>query len=356
VGSFASESVAAGHPDKLADRISDTILDALLQRDPEARVAVETMVSRSLTMVAGEVTALEIPPIAPIIKDVWPRSKSLVVDLKRQSPEIASGVDGGGAGDQGFMVGYATDETPEFMPLGQALANRLTRRMSQADGKAQVVVEYDDDHRPVRIDSVVVSMQHSPAIKVDVARQFIRDSILKPELANIPRYLVDKDTRLLINPAGPFTVGGPDADVGLTGRKIVVDSYGGAVPHGGGAFSGKDPTKVDRSAAYMARYVAKNIVAAGLARRCQVTLAYVIGVADPVMVSVDTFGTGRGSDGRLSELVRGHFRLTPSGIIETLDLRRPIYQATAVGGHFGREAAEGYFPWERLDKAEALKI
>ena len=370
---FTSESVTEGHPDKIADQISDSILDAILAQDPVGRVACETLVTTGLAMIAGEITTscyVDFPKIVrDTIKDVgYTRAKfgfdsdtcAVLSSIHEQSPDIAMGVDPGGAGDQGLMFGFACTETQELMPLPIMLAHKLVKGLSCArrdgvmdylrpDGKSQVSVEYDNG-RPVRVDTVVVSTQHSAEVSNETLRQDILERIVKRV---IPEELVDDKTRYLINPTGRFVVGGPHGDAGVTGRKIIVDTYGGAAPHGGGAFSGKDPTKVDRSACYMARYVAKNIVAAGLADRCQVQLAYAIGVAEPVSVYVDTFETGAVGDDKISELVRGHFKLTPRGIIETLDLRRPIYKKTAAFGHFGRTESE--FHWERTDKAAALK-
>ena len=370
---FTSESVTEGHPDKIADQISDSILDAILAQDPVGRVACETLVTTGMAMIAGEITTscyVDFPRIVrDTIKDVgYTRAKygfdsetcAVLSSIHEQSPDIAMGVDPGGAGDQGLMFGYACRETEELMPLPIMLAHKLVKGLSCArrdglldylrpDGKSQVSVEYDNG-TPVRIDTVVVSTQHS----AEVTNETLRDDILSKIISRvIPSEMVDNNTRYLINPTGRFVVGGPHGDAGVTGRKIIVDTYGGAAPHGGGAFSGKDPTKVDRSACYMARYVAKNVVAAGLADRCQVQLAYAIGVAEPVSVYVDTFGSGKVDDGRISELVRSHFKLTPRGIIETLDLRRPIYKKTAAFGHFGRTEPE--FTWERTDKATALK-
>ncbi len=370
---FTSESVSMGHPDKLADQISDGILDALLAQDPKSRVACETLVTTDYCVLAGEITTTAkvdyekvarevIAAVGYTHDDIGFDAKTCKVDVKlhSQSPDIAMGVDRDGAGDQGLMFGYACDETPELMPLPIALSHRILNRLTKArqtgevdwlrpDSKSQVTVEYDGD-RAVRIDTVVVSTQHSPKVTQEQIRDYIINKIIIPEL---PKDLVSGDIKYYINPTGNFVVGGPHGDCGLTGRKIIVDSYGGWGRHGGGAFSGKDPTKVDRSAAYMARHVAKNIVAAGLAERCEVQLAYAIGVADPVSVHVDTQGTGRVDDQRLCEVVREVFPLTPSGIIKYLDLRRPIYRKTAAGGHFGRSEPE--FRWESTDKAEALK-
>jgi S-adenosylmethionine synthetase len=369
---FTSESVTEGHPDKIADQISDSILDAILAQDPVGRVACETLVTTGLAIIAGEITTscyVDFPRIVrETIKDVgYTRAKfgfdsetcAVLSSIHEQSPDIAQGVDPGGAGDQGLMFGYACTETPELMPLPIMLAHKLVKGLSCArrdglleylrpDGKSQVSVEYENG-KPVRVDTVVVSTQHSSTVDNDTLREDITDKIVNRV---IPEDMRDSKTRVLINPTGRFVVGGPHGDAGVTGRKIIVDTYGGAAPHGGGAFSGKDPTKVDRSACYMARYVAKNVVAAGLAERCMVQLAYAIGVAEPVSVFIDTFGTGQISDDRVSELVRAHFKLTPRGIIESLDLRRPIYKKTAAFGHFGRTEPE--FTWERTDKAAAL--
>jgi len=370
---FTSESVTEGHPDKIADQISDSILDAILAQDPVGRVACETLVTTGLAIIAGEITTscyVDFPKIVrETIKDVgYTRAKfgfdsetcAVLSSIHEQSPDIAQGVDPGGAGDQGLMFGYACNETEELMPLPIMLAHKLVRGLSEArrsgeldylrpDGKSQVTVEYDGP-KPVRVDTVVISTQHSSTVDNDTLREDITDKIVNKV---IPSHLMDSKTRILINPTGRFVVGGPHGDAGVTGRKIIVDTYGGAAPHGGGAFSGKDPTKVDRSACYMARYVAKNIVAAGLADRVTVQLAYAIGVAEPVSVLIDTDGTGTIPDDRLSEIVRANFKLTPRGIIESLDLRRPIYKKTAAFGHFGRTEPE--FTWERTDKANALR-
>jgi S-adenosylmethionine synthetase len=370
---FTSESVTEGHPDKIADQISDSILDAILAQDPVGRVACETLVTTGMAIIAGEITTscyVDFPKIVrETIKDVgYTRAKygfdsetcAVLSSIHEQSPDIAMGVDPGGAGDQGLMFGFACTETEELMPLPIMLAHKLVKGLSCArrdgvmeylrpDGKSQVSVEYDNG-KPVRVDTVVVSTQHSASVTNETLREDIQDKIINRV---IPADMVDKNTKYLINPTGRFVVGGPHGDAGVTGRKIIVDTYGGAAPHGGGAFSGKDPTKVDRSACYMARYVAKNIVAAGLADRCQVQLAYAIGVAEPVSVYVDTFGTGVVNDDKISELVRAHFKLTPRGIIETLNLRRPIYKKTAAFGHFGRTEPE--FTWEKTDKANGLR-
>ena len=370
---FTSESVTEGHPDKIADQISDAVLDAALSEDPNARVACETLVTTGLVVVAGEITTSAQIDFSRVARDTireigYTRAKfgfdsetcSVLSALDRQSPDIAMGVDTGGAGDQGLMFGFACNETPELMPLPIQLAHMLARRLSEVrksgelpylrpDGKSQVTVEYRDG-RPFRVDAVVISSQHDPGVTNEQLRADIEAKVIRH---TVSADLLDDNTKFHINPTGRFVTGGPQGDAGLTGRKIIVDTYGGYAPHGGGAFSGKDPTKVDRSAAYMARYVAKNIVAAGLADRCLVQLAYAIGVADPVSVLVDTGGTGRVSEGVLAKLVREHFALTPLGIIEELKLRRPIYRATAAYGHFGR--VENGFAWEKTDKAELLR-
>jgi S-adenosylmethionine synthetase len=370
---FTSESVTEGHPDKIADQISDAVLDAVLSQDAMGRVACETLVTTGLAMVAGEITTSAVLDYSEIVRGVirevgYTRAKygfdadtcAVISSLKRQSPDIAMGVDTGGAGDQGLMFGYACDETDELMPLPIVLAHKLVRRLAEVrksgalpflrpDGKSQVTVEYVDD-RPARVDCVVISTQHSDT----VSNREIHDNIVKEVIHHVvPPSLLDSRTKFHINPTGRFVVGGPMGDAGLTGRKIIVDTYGGYSRHGGGALSGKDPTKVDRSACYMARYVAKNLVAAGLARRAEVQLAYAIGVAEPVSVMVDTFETGMIPDEQMTDLVRSVFSLTPRGIIESLDLRRPIYRPTAAYGHFGR--SEPTFTWERSDKAETLR-
>jgi S-adenosylmethionine synthetase len=353
--------------------VSDAVLDAVLAADPTGRVACETLVTTGLIVLAGEVTTTCTGDFAGVarqaVSDVgYTRAKygfdaetcAVVSALHGQSPDIALGVDPGGAGDQGLMFGYACSDTPELMPLPIMLSHHLVRALSEVrrsgtiaylrpDGKSQVTVEYDGD-TPVRVDAVVVSSQHSDAVSIERIREDVTNLVIKRV---IPENLIDADTRIYVNPTGRFVTGGPHGDSGLTGRKIIVDTYGGMAPHGGGAFSGKDPTKVDRSASYMARYIAKNCVAAGLADRVQVQLAYAIGVADPVSVLVETFGTGRLGEDRISGLVRDHFTLTPRGIIDSLDLRRPIYRRTAAFGHFGRTEPE--FTWERTDKAEALR-
>ncbi|MFZ0519153.1 MAG: methionine adenosyltransferase [Acidobacteriaceae bacterium] len=371
---FTSESVTEGHPDKIADQISDAILDACLDQDPHSRVACETLTATGLVVIAGEISTRAYVDFQSLVRGVVAsigydnavygfdsNTCAVISTINKQSGDIAMGVDTGGAGDQGMMFGYATDETPEFMPLAISLAHKLTRRLSEVrksgqlsylrpDGKSQVTVEYDADGKPRRIDAVVISTQHAES----VSNEDLRADILKHVIqATVPAELLDEDTKYHINPTGRFVIGGPMGDTGLTGRKIIVDTYGGSGRHGGGAFSGKDPTKVDRSAAYMARYIAKNIVAAGLARRCEVQLAYAIGVAEPVSVLVDTFGTGTVSNKTLQQLIRKNFKLTPRDIIETLNLRRPIYRKTAAYGHFGRNDPD--FTWEATDKAKALK-
>lgn len=370
---FTSESVTEGHPDKISDQISDAVLDAALTEDPTARVACETLVTTGLVVVAGEITTdarIDYTRVArDTIRDIgYTRAKygfdsetcSVLSALDRQSPDIAMGVDTGGAGDQGLMFGFACNETPELMPLPIQLAHMLARRLSEVrksgelpylrpDGKSQVTIEYRDG-RPFRVEAVVISSQHDPNVTNEQLRAEIAEKVIRH---TVSAELLDKDTKFHINPTGRFVTGGPQGDAGLTGRKIIVDTYGGYAPHGGGAFSGKDPTKVDRSAAYMARYVAKNIVAAGLADKCLVQLAYAIGVADPVSVLIDTSGTGRIAENELAKLVRSNFELTPRGIMEELKLRRPIYKATAAYGHFGRE--EHGFNWEKTDKAETLR-
>jgi S-adenosylmethionine synthetase len=370
---FTSESVTEGHPDKMADQISDAVLDAVLKDDPTGRVACEVLVTTGICVVAGEITTktyVDVPDLArEVIKDIGFDDAAYGYDgntcgvlnvIQRQSPHIAMGVDTGGAGDQGLMFGFACNETEELMPLPIILSHKLVRRLSEVrrakgltylrpDGKSQVSVQYENG-KPSRIDAVVISTQHAEEVSTEQLREEVRKMIIDPVL---PEGMTDENTKYHINPTGRFVIGGPNGDTGLTGRKIIVDTYGGMGRHGGGAFSGKDPTKVDRSACYMARYIAKNIVAAGLATRCEVQLAYAIGVAEPVSVLVDTFGTGTASGEKLTEAVRSIFKLTPKGIIETLDLRRPIYRATAAFGHFGR--TEESFSWEKTDKAAALK-
>jgi S-adenosylmethionine synthetase len=370
---FTSESVTEGHPDKIADQISDAILDACLTEDPSSRVACETLLTTGLAFIAGEITTKAYVDFPSIVRGTVKavgytdatygfdsETCSVISSIHEQSPDIAMGVDPGGAGDQGMMFGYATDENPELMPTPILLAHKLTQRLSEVrksgqldflrpDGKSQVTVEYDGNHRPVRVDAVVVSTQHSELIDNKKLRAEVLQHIIQQA---IPAHMLDADTKYHINPTGRFVVGGPMGDTGLTGRKIIVDSYGGMGRHGGGCFSGKDPTKVDRSAAYVARYVAKNIVAAGLANRCEVQLAYAIGVCDPVSIHVDTFGTAKIDPATIPDLVRAHFRLTPKGIIESLNLRRPIYKKTAAYGHFGRKDPD--FTWEATDKSVRL--
>jgi S-adenosylmethionine synthetase len=370
---FTSESVTEGHPDKIADQISDAILDACLAQDPYSRVACETLTCTGLVVIAGEITTKAYVDFQSLVRGTVAaigydnalygfdsNTCAVISTINKQSGDIAMGVDTGGAGDQGMMFGYATNETPELMPTPISLAHKLAQKLSEVrknglmsylrpDGKSQVTVEYDSNHKPVRVDAVVISTQHAE----NIGNEELRADILKNVIqAVIPAKLLDEDTKYHINPTGRFVVGGPMGDTGLTGRKIIVDTYGGMGRHGGGAFSGKDATKVDRSAAYMARYVAKNIVAAGLADRCEVQLAYAIGVAEPVSVLVDTFGTGKIDEDKLEELVRKNFSLTPKGIIEGLDLRKPIFKATAAYGHFGRKGES--FTWEKTDKAAAL--
>jgi S-adenosylmethionine synthetase len=369
---FTSESVTEGHPDKIADNISDAILDAIISQDPTARVACETLVTTGLAVVAGEITTSASVNYKEIIRDTiaeigyndaaygYDSGTCSVIDaIGTQSPDIAQGVDTGGAGDQGLMFGFACNETPELMPMPIQMAHNLTRKLSEVrrdgtlpylrpDGKSQVSIEYRNG-KPYRVEAVVISSQTAD-LEIEQIRADILEKVIKPV---IPAGMMDDETKVHINPTGKFVIGGPMGDAGLTGRKIIVDTYGGYAPHGGGAFSGKDPTKVDRSAAYMARYIAKNVVAAGLADKCTVQLAYAIGVAEPVSVLIDTHGTGTIDDERISDIVRENFTLTPKAIIETLDLRRPIYKATARFGHFGR--ANDEFSWEKTDKAEALR-
>ncbi len=370
---FTSESVTEGHPDKIADQVSDAILDACLTDDPSSRVACETLTATGLVVIAGEITTKAYVDFQNLVRGTIAaigydnalygfdsNTCAVISSINKQSGDIAMGVDTGGAGDQGMMFGFACNETAELMPAPISFAHKLCMRLSEVrkhgklpylrpDGKSQVTVEYDAHHKPVRVDAVVISTQHSETVGNDELRSDILKHVIQ---ATIPAHLLDEDTKYHINPTGRFVIGGPMGDTGLTGRKIIVDSYGGMGRHGGGAFSGKDPTKVDRSAAYMARHIAKNIVAAGLADRCEVQLAYAIGVADPVSVLVETFGTGKVETTIISDLVRAHFKLTPKGIIESLDLRRPIYCKTAAYGHFGRSDPD--FTWEATDKAAKL--
>jgi S-adenosylmethionine synthetase len=370
---FTSESVTEGHPDKIADQISDAVLDEVMRQDPKGRVACETLVTTGLVVVAGEITTSAHVNYDEIARETvrqvgYDNAKygfdsdtcAVVCTVKRQSPDIAMGVDTGGAGDQGLMFGFACDETDELMPMPIQLAHRLTQRLSEVrkngkpsflrpDGKSQVTVEYRDG-KPVRVDCVVISTQHNEDIANDALRSAVVEQVIKPI---VPAHMLDSKTKFHINPTGRFVIGGPMGDAGLTGRKIIVDSYGGYSRHGGGAFSGKDPSKVDRSACYMARYIAKNVVAAGLATRAEVQLAYAIGVAEPVSVMVDSFGTSTIPEERITQLVRESFALTPKGIIEALDLRKPIYKPTAAYGHFGRTGPG--FTWERTDRVDALR-
>lgn len=386
---FTSESVTEGHPDKIADQVSDAILDAILKDDPNARVACETTVTTGMALIAGEIsttTYVDIPKVVrETIKEIgYTRAKygydyetmAILTAIDEQSPDIAQGVDKAleyrdkdseeeieatGAGDQGLMFGYATNETETYMPLAIYLSHQLAKRLSDVrkdgtlnylrpDGKVQVTVVYDENDNPVRIDTIVVSTQHAEDVTLEQIQEDIKAHVIYP---TVPENLINEQTKFYINPTGRFVIGGPQGDAGLTGRKIIVDTYGGYARHGGGCFSGKDPTKVDRSAAYAARYVAKNIVAAGLADQCEVQLAYAIGVAEPVSIAIDTFGTGKVSEGQLVEAVRKHFDLRPAGIIKMLDLKQPIYKQTAAYGHFGR--TDVLFPWEKLDKVEELK-
>ena len=384
---FTSESVTEGHPDKICDQISDAVLDAIMAQDPQGRVACETTVSTGLVHIMGEISTkcyVDIPKIArEVIRDIgYDRAKygfdcdtcGIITNIDEQSADIALGVDKSleskqdgdaelqnGAGDQGMMFGYACDETPELMPLPISLAQKMAKRLTEVrkvglvnylrpDGKTQVTVEYDENDKPVRVDTVVLSTQHSPEVTLDQIRRDMIDMVIK---TSVPAGLMDENTKIYVNPTGRFVIGGPQGDSGLTGRKIIVDTYGGSAPHGGGAFSGKDPTKVDRSAAYAARWVAKNIVAAGLASKCQIELAYAIGVAQPVSILVDTFGTGKVDDGKLEEAVRKVFDLRPTAIIRDLDLRKPIYRQLAAYGHMGREDLG--VAWEKTDRVDALK-
>ncbi|CAM3356714.1 methionine adenosyltransferase [Nosocomiicoccus ampullae] len=382
---FTSESVTEGHPDKVADQISDAILDEIIKDDKDARVACETVVNTGLAMIVGEISTSTYVDIPKIVRNTVKsigytnaefgydyKTMSVLTGIDEQSLDIAQGVDGEGdneskekgttgAGDQGLMFGYATDETEEFMPLPITLAHKLARRLTEVrkndvldylrpDGKTQVTVEYDENDTPLRIDTIVVSSQHDEKVSHEKIKSDIKEEVID---FIIPEELVDENTRIIINPTGRFVIGGPHGDAGLTGRKIIVDTYGGYARHGGGAFSGKDPTKVDRSAAYAARYIAKNIVASGLSKQCEIQLSYAIGVADPVSISVNTFGTGKLEDYKIAEAIRKEFKLTPDGIIKMLDLQRPIYKQTASYGHFGRHDID--LPWEKLDKTDVLK-
>lgn len=370
---FTSESVTEGHPDKIADQISDAVLDSIMEQDPNGRVACETLVTTGLVFIAGEITTSGYVDLPKVVRDTvrevgYTRAKfgfdfetcAVISAIQEQSPDIAQGVDIGGAGDQGMMFGYACSETEEFMPLPIMLAHKLVRRLAtvrkdgildylRPDGKSQVTVEYEN-RKPVRVDTIILSAQHSPSVTQNTIKEDLIELVIEHV---IPKEFMDKNTKIFVNPTGRFVVGGPLADTGLTGRKIMVDTYGGRTPHGGGCFSGKDPTKVDRSAAYMARYLAKNIVAAGICDEVGIQIAYAIGIAEPVSIMIDTYGTGKIPDEKIVELIRDMFDLTPAGIIKFLDLRRPIYKKTAVYGHFGRNEKE--FTWERTDSAEKLR-
>ena len=382
---FTSESVTEGHPDKIADQISDAILDAIISEDKNARVACETVVNTGLALIVGEITTSTYVDIPKIVRNTVKeigytdakfgydyKTMSVLTGIDEQSPDIAQGVDNAveskdgeerstGAGDQGLMFGFATNETETFMPLPIHLAHKLSKRLTEVrkegileylrpDGKTQVTVEYDENHKPVRVDTILISTQHHEKIEIAQIEKDLHEHVIE---AVVPRELIDENTKYFINPTGRFVIGGPQGDAGLTGRKIIVDTYGGYARHGGGAFSGKDPTKVDRSAAYAARYIAKNIVAAELADQCEIQLAYAIGVAQPVSISVDTFGTGKIEDKKIVEAIRNTFDLSPDGIIESLDLLRPIYKQTASYGHFGRDDID--LPWENTNKVLALK-
>lgn len=376
---FTSESVTEGHPDKICDQISDAILDDILAHDPNGRVACETVVTTGLCFVFGEITTSHYVDVQKIVRDKvaeigYTRGKfgfdaenlAVMTAIDPQSPDIAIGVDETssheqGAGDQGIMFGYACDETDVYMPMAITLAHRLAKRLTDVrkngtipylrpDGKTQVTVEYDDNGKIFRVDTVLISTQHSPEVDMEVLARDVKANVVDPI---IPANLIDENTKFLFNPTGRFVVGGPQGDSGLTGRKIIVDTYGGAACHGGGAFSGKDPSKVDRSASYMARYIAKNVVASGIASRCQIQLSYAIGVAEPTSVLVDTFGTAKVSEALIEDIIRKNFKLTPKGIIDTLDLKRPIYAQTAAYGHFGRNDID--LPWEHLDKVDVFK-
>lgn len=370
---FTSESVTEGHPDKIADQISDAVLDSIMEQDPNGRVACETLVTTGLAFIAGEITTSGYVDLPKVVRDTirevgYTRAKfgfdfetcAVISAIQEQSPDIAQGVDIGGAGDQGMMFGYACRDTEELMPLPIMLAHKLVRRLAtvrkdgildylRPDGKSQVTVEYENG-KPVRVDTIILSAQHSPSVTQNTIKEDLIELVIEHV---IPKEFMDKNTKIFVNPTGRFVIGGPLADTGLTGRKIMVDTYGGRTPHGGGCFSGKDPTKVDRSAAYMARYLAKNIIAAGISDEIGIQIAYAIGIAEPVSIMIDTYGTGKIPDEKIAELIRDMFDLTPAGIIKFLDLKRPIYKKTAVYGHFGRNEKE--FTWERTDSAEKLR-